>query len=63
MAKRSKPASCQDCKHYKFIEDHQGHCRARPPSIIYAPLNPERPFVTAFPTVRDDMACGEFKAP
>lgn len=53
-------ASCATCRHCQTLDEAQGHCRRDPPRVVYAPVNPERPFVTMFPTVRLDMACGEY---
>lgn len=60
MTKR-KPAICGDCKSYVTQDAAQGSCARFPPQVIYAPVNPERPFVTTYPTVRNENpACGEY---
>lgn len=63
MKPKRKPLECGFCKFYLKTDDTQGHCKRFPPVPMYAPVNPERPFVTIYPHVRSDMAaCGEYKA-
>lgn len=62
MAKREQPKpTCGSCSYADKTPDAL-LCRRFPPQVIYAPVNPERPFVTIYPNVRPEMAaCGEYQ--
>lgn len=58
-------AKCENCRF--FVRDpqnlKQGACRAHPPELITTPqAGGQVSMICAFPTVQDEMWCGEYEA-